>query len=594
METQEIRKGGAFLLETTPPDELFTPEDFTEEHKMIIDTTESFVKNEVEPHIEKLEHKDFDLTRELMRKAGELGLLGSDIEEAYGGSELDSISHALILEYSAGSGSLGVTMSCHTGIGSMPLVFFGNKAQKEKYLPSLASGEKIGAYALTEPSAGTDALAIQTTAVLSQDGKYYTLNGAKQFITNGNMADIIFTYAKIDGDKMTAFILERDFEGVSTGVEEKKMGIRGSSTCSIFLDNARVPAENLLYELGKGHHVAFNILNLGRFTLGPGCVGMAKLALDSSVKYAKERVQFGKPICQFGLVKQKLGEMATRTYMAESMIYRTGGLIDRILATVDKTADDAGRRNAQCIAEYAMECSIVKIYTSEMIAYVADEAVQTFGGYGFVEEYPVERIYRDCRIFRLFEGTNEINRVIIVGSLMRKALKDEIPFFAAAAEAKGALRAMEPLLPATGDGILSYEQKLLDRAKKVFLYLANLAAQKYGMALDEQQEVLGLLADTATEIYAMESGLLRALKAIESVGEHNSKTRIEMVQLYVSDATARVGSYARQALAAMETDEALQEHLSLVGKALQFTPANGMRLRRSIADRIIEVERYIC
>ncbi len=594
METKEMRQGGAFLLETIPSGEVFTPEDFTEEHKMIMDTTENFVKNEVAPHIEKLEHKDFELTRQLMLKAGELGLLAADIEEQYGGVELDSVAHALILEYSAGSGSFGVTMSCHTGIGSMPLVFFGNRAQKEKYLPGLASGEKIGAYALTEPAAGTDALAIQTTAVISPDGKYYTLNGAKQFITNGNVADIIFTYAKIDGDKMTAFLLERGFEGVSTGVEEKKMGIRGSSTCSIFLDNARVPAENLLYELGKGHHVAFNILNLGRFTLGPGCVGMAKLALDSSVKYAKERVQFGKPICEFGLIKHKLGEMATRTYVAESMVYRTGGLMDKVLATVDKAADDAARQNAKAIGEYAIECSIVKVYASEMIAYVADEAVQTFGGYGFVEEYPVERIYRDCRIFRLFEGTNEINRVIIMGFLMRKALKDEIPFFSAAAGVNEELPAMEPLQRDSDDVILGYEQKLLDRAKKVFLYLSNLAAQKYGMSLDEQQEILGLLADSAMEVYAMESALLRALKAVESAGEKESKTKIEMVQLYVSDATARLAGYARQALAAMETGEELDRQLPVIGEALQFTPCNGMQLRRSIADRIIEVERYIC
>ena len=594
METQEIRKGGAFLLEAIPPREIFTPEDFTEEHKMIIDTTERFVKNEVVPHIEKLEHKDFELTRQLMLKAGELGLLGADIEEKYGGAELNTVAHSLILEHSTGSGSFGITMSCHTGIGCMPLVFFGNKAQKEKYLPFLASGEKIGAYALTEPSAGTDALSIQTTAYLSPDGKYYTLNGAKQFITNGSFADIIFTYAKIDGDKMTAFILEKEFEGVSTGVEEKKMGIRGSSTCSIFLDNAKVPVENLLFEAGKGHLVAFNILDLGRFALGPGCVGMAKLALDSSVKYAKERVQFGKPICQFGLIKHKLAEMATRTYMAESMVYRTAGLMDEILATVDKAADDAGRQNAKCIAQYAIESSIVKVYCSEMIAYVADEAVQTYGGYGFVEDYPVERIYRDCRIFRLFEGTNEINRLIILGFLMRKALKDEIPFFSTAAKLTDELPTMEPICPGADDGALTYEQKLVERAKKVFLFLSNGAAQKYGMALDEQQEVLGLLADTASEIYAMESGLLRALKAIESFGEQESRTKTEMVRLYVSDAMARIGNYARQILAATETGDALDRQLSAVRKALQFTPANGMQLRRSIADRLIEVERYIC
>lgn len=594
METREIRRGGSFLFQDTPPGEVFTPEDFTEEHKMIIDTTERFVRNEVLPHMERLEHKDFELTRQLMKKAAELGLLGADIEERYGGSQLDSIASLLIVEHSAAAGSFGITLNDHTGIGSMPLVFFGTKAQKEKYLPSMVKGEKIGSYALTEPSAGTDALSIQTTARLSPDGKYYLLNGTKQFVTNGGFADIVFTYAKVDGDKMTAFILEKGFEGVSVGPEEKKMGLRGSSTCSIFLDNAKVPVENVLFEIGKGHQVAFNILDMGRFKLGAGSVGTAKLAMDNCVKYAKARKQFGRPICQFGLIKHKIAEMATRTYIAESMVYRTGGLIDKILATVDRSAEDVGRQSARRISEYAIECSINKVYCSEMIDYVADEAVQIYGGYGYIEDYPVERIYRDCRIFRLFEGTNEINRLIILGFLMRKALKNELPFFSTAEKLAAELPTLGPLFPSPGDKILGYEKRLLERAKKIFLYLCNMAAKKYGMALEEQQEILGALADIVIEIYSMESGLLRALKSLELYGEQQSRLKIDMVQLYVSDAMVRVGIYAQNVLAALETGESLERELSSLRKSLEFMPANTVQLRRAIAERVIEAEKYVC
>jgi alkylation response protein AidB-like acyl-CoA dehydrogenase len=594
METKEIKKGGSFLFEETLPGEIFVPEDFTEEHKMIIETTERFVKNEVIPHMEKLEHKDFELTRQLMKKAGELGLLGSDVEEKYGGTQLDSIASLLIVEHSAAAGSFGIALNDHTGIGSMPLVFFGTKSQKEKYLPRMVRGEKIGSYALTEPSAGTDALSIQTTARLSPDGRYYILNGTKQFVTNGGFADIIFTYAKVDGDKMTAFILEREFEGISTGPEERKMGIRGSSTCSIFLDNAKVPVENVLFEVGKGHVVAFNILDLGRFKLAAGSVGTAKLALENCVKYAKGRVQFGRPICQFGLIKHKIAEMATRTYIAESMVYRTGGLIDRILATVDRSAEDVGRQSAKSISQYAIECSINKVYCSEMIDYVADEAVQIYGGYGYIEDYPVERIYRDCRIFRIFEGTNEINRLIILGFLMRKALKNELPFFATAERLNEELAAIEPVPFHPGGKPLVYQKKLVDRAKKMFLYLCNAAAKKYGMGLEEQQEILGALADVAIEIYAMESGLLRALKCVETHGEQESKLKIEMVQLYVNDAILRIASYIQNALGAMESGEELEKDLSMLRKASQLTPADTVKLRRTIADRIIEAEKYIC
>jgi alkylation response protein AidB-like acyl-CoA dehydrogenase len=594
-----IRKGASFLIDEVPAGEVFTPEDFSEEHEMIVKTTERFIKNEVEPQADILEHKEenlekaFELHRQLMLKAGELGLLGVDIEEQYGGSELDSIASLLICEHSALSGSFGLTMNDHTGIGSMPLVFFGNKAQKEKYLPAMARGEKIGAYALTEPGSGTDAMSIQTTARLSPDGTHYVLDGTKQYVTNGGFADIIFTYARVD-DKMTAFIVESDFEGVSAGTEEHKMGIRGSSTCSIFLDGAKVPVENVVFELGRGHIVAFNILNLGRFKLAAGCVGVAKLAIESSVGYSKERVQFGKPICQFGMIKHKIAEMATRTYVAESMVYRSGGLIDRILATVDRTAEDVGRQSAKSIGEYAVECSINKVWASEMLAYVADEGLQIYGGYGFCEDYPAERIYRDNRIFRIFEGTNEINRVLITGMLLRNALKGEIPLFAEAEKAKAELPSLEPLAPTAGDGPLGYQRRIVERSKKIYLTLAGAAAQKYGTAIEEEEEVLGLLADIAQEIYAMESGLLRALKSIETAGEDKSKIKRDMVQLYVNNAMPKVADYAQQLVATMETGETLDSQLATLWKAAQFTPVNGVQLRREIADETIEVGHYYC
>jgi len=594
MTGKAIRKGGSFLLEDVPANEVFTPEDFGEEHKMLIETAERFVKNEIVPNMEKLEHKDWELSRKLMLQAGELGLLGCEIEEKYGGSQLDMIAPLLIIEHLSAGGSFGLTLNCHTGIGSEPLIYFGNKAQKEKYLPGIASGKTIGAYALTEPGAGSDAMSLKTTAKLTPDGKYYKLDGTKQFITNAGFADIIFTYAKVDGQKVTAFIVERGFEGVSTGAEEKKMGLRGSSTCSIFFDGVKVPVENVLFEVGRGHIVMFNVLNIGRFKLGAGSVGVAKLALEAAVKYSKERVQFNKPICQFGLIKHKIAEMATRIYVAESMIYRAGGLVEEILTAVDRSAEDAAGKIAKSIAEYVIECSINKVYASEMLSYVADEGVQIFGGYGFIEEYPAERIHRDNRVFRIFEGTNEINRLLLTGWLMRQGLKNEIPLFTAAAEAKEKLKTERPIKAHAKDGALEFQHKLIGRAKQVFLWLCGDAAQKYGMAIEEQQEVLGLLADMAQEIYAMDSGLLRARKSIKSAGEKESKTKIEMVQLYVNDAMVRIAGYARQLLAAMETGDTLDKQIGILNNALESTPLDGVQLRKAIGDRIIEAEKYTC
>jgi len=594
VEGKEIRKGGSFLWEETPLQEVFTCEDFTEEHKLIIKTVEDFIENEVLPHMEKIEHKDFELTLKLMRMAGELGLLGADIDEEYGGVPTDKIGSLLISEYMSESASFALTVGVQTGIGSLPIVFFGTKSQKKKYLPYLASGEKIGAYALTEPMAGTDAMAIATKAILSDDGKYYSLSGEKQFITNAGFADIIITYAKVDGDKITAFIVEKNFKGVSVGEEEKKMGIRGSSTANVILDEAKVPVENVLFEIGKGHTVAFNILDLGRFKLGGGATGAAKKAIEVAVKYAKERVQFGKPICQFGLIKHKLAEMAIKTYMAESMTYRTGGLINKILVTVDTSAEDAGRQSAKSISEYSVECSINKVYCSEVLDYVADEALQIHGGYGYTEEYPAERIYRDSRINRIFEGTNEINRLIIPGWLFRRALKGETPLLSVVQKLFGELPSIKSVSPSAEDGHLGYQKKLVDMAKKIALLTSGAAAQKYGKAIEEQQEILGLLSDIIMEVYAMESGLLRALKSIESSGIEASKMKINMVKVYVNDAMKRIDNYASQVFAAMEKEDALHTQLGILRKLSQSIPINTVEARRNIADRIIEVERYTC
>ncbi len=594
MERKAMRKGGSFLVEETPAQEVFTPEDFREEHKMLVVTTEDFVKNEVEPHLEELENKNFEMTRQLMRQAGSLGLLGADMPEEYGGGGLGTIASMLVGEHLAGGGALGVVVNCHTGIGSMPLVFFGNKAQKAKYLPGLASGEKIGAYALTEPGAGTDALSMQASAVLSPDGKHYRLNGTKQFITNGGFADVISTYAKVGGDKITAFVLERGFPGLSTGPEEKKMGLHGSSTVSVILEDAQVPVENVIFEIGKGHTVFLNVLNLGRFKLGAACIGVAKLAMAHSVKYSKERIQFGKPICQFGLIKHKIADMAIRAYMGESMVYRTGGLIESVLETVDRTADDVGRQSAKAIAEYAIECSINKVFCSEMLDYVADEAVQIYGGYGFIQEYPVEQIYRDNRIFRIFEGTNEINRLVIVDFLMRKALKNEIPLLAAIEKLKGELPVMKPVSAHIAGGPLAYEHALIERAKKALLLVAGAAVTKYGQAVSEEEEILGRISDIAAEAFAMESGLLRAAKAIEASGEEASSLKVDMVRVYVNEAMRRVYEHAAGALAAVYSGKELTEQLAALYNMTHVSPVNTIALRRGIADRVIAAEKYIC
>lgn len=593
MAVQEVKRGASFLVEETAPQDIFTPEDFSEEHRMIAKTTRDFVKNEVEPHIEALEHKDFELTRKLVREIGELGLLGAGIAEDYGGTGHDTISPLLITACLAGAGSLTLVLGCHLGIGMLPLVFFGTKAQKRKYLPGLVSGEKIGAYALTEPLSGSDALSMRTKAVLSEDGKYYVLNGEKQFITNGGFADVIFTYARVD-DKVTAFIVERDFEGVSTGNEERKMGIRGSSTVSVIFEDAKIPADNVLFELGRGHVVALNILNIGRLKLAGACVEGAKIAIETSVKYAKSREQFGQPIARFGLIKQKIADMATRSYVAESMFWRTGGLLDKSLAVADLSAEDAGKQTADRIAEYATECAINKVCCSELLDFVVDEAVQIHGGYGYIEDYPVERMYRDSRINRIFEGTNEINRLTTLDFILRKALKNEIPLFDAAKRLGTDVLSIEPAFPSLEDAPLEYERRLVENAKKVFVLLAGQAAQRFGLELPNEQEILGYLSDIAIETYGMESAVLRTLKAIEAEGADAAGTKIEMCRVYVNDTMKRIDDWASRILANLETGDMLHIQLGILRKLSMTVPIDSIAARRRIADRIIEAEMYVC
>lgn len=587
-----IVKGGSFLVQDIEAKEVFTPEDLNEEQKMIGKTALSFIEGEVVPNIEKLEQLDYQLTRDLLLKGGELGLLSADIPETYEGMGLDKISSIVLTENLVKGGAFSLSHGAHTGIGSLPIVFFGNKEQKEKYLPKLGSGEMIAAYALTEPGAGSDALAARSKAVLSEDGQYYILNGAKQYITNAGFADVFVTYAKVDGEKFTAFIVDRDLEGVSLGAEEKKMGIKGSSTSSVYFEDVKVPVENLLGEIGKGHVIAFNILNIGRFKLAAGCMGSAKYAIEEAIKYGIERKQFDVPITSFGLIKEKIAKMAAKTYVAESMVYRTAGLIDSRLEQVDMEQEDSGKQIAAGIEEYALECSLNKIFVSEVLDFVADEAVQIHGGYGFTQEYPVERIYRDSRINRIFEGTNEINRLLIPATIMRKAMKGELPLLAEAQKLAGELMSMFPSMEE--ETLLSQEQKMVENTRKIFLMCAGTAVQKFGNGLKDQQVILGKLADIVIELFAMEGCLLRTYKAIDTYGEDKSQLKIAMTKYYFNTTFPQIDLIAKEILANVETGDILRTQLSALKKLTRTSPINTVELVEKIADSLISVKKYSC
>jgi butyryl-CoA dehydrogenase len=583
--------GGSFLLETRRPDEVFTPEDFTEQHHLIGQTAEEFTVNEILPNVEKMEHKDFSISRDLLKKAGELGLTGVEVPEAYGGLEMDKVTAAVIADHIAQYAGFATTWGAHSGIGLLPIVYFGTEEQKKKYLPRLAAGEIVGAYALSEASSGSDAMNCRARAQLSSDGKHYLLNGEKMWITNAGFADLFTVFAKVDGEKFTAFLVERDFPGFSVGAEEHKLGIRGSSTCPVILNDCKVPVENLLGEIGKGHVIAFNILNVGRFKLGAMCVGGGRVSLESAISYAKQRKAFNKVIADFGLVREKIANMATLLYVGESLVYRTVGMMDGALQEVDKSGADAMRETRKAIEEYAVECSIIKVWASEMVGYVVDETLQIYGGYGFVEEYPAERAYRDSRINRIFEGTNEINRLIITGFLLKRAMTGQLPLMPAIK------KLMDEVLsgPSAGEdleGPLAEERKLVGQAKKLSLFAAGSATQKYMQAIQDQQEIMGAIADMTIETYAMESAVLRAQKIAETKGEAAAALPIAMTRVYLTQAMEKVESAAKKVIAAVAEGDMLRTQLAILRRLAKYEPFNTIELRQQIAQRVIERGKY--
>ncbi len=581
-------KGGGFLVEEVSPSDVFTPEDFSEEQKMIAKTVEEFMINDVLPQKERMEKKDLSVTVELLKKAADLGLCGVEVPEKYSGLGLDKVSAMLVAEKMTKYGSFAVSYGGHTGIGSLPIVYFGTEEQKKKYLPKFVSAELLSSYALTEAQSGSDALAARTTAVLSPDGKEYILNGTKMWITNAGFADIFITFAKIDGDKFSCFIVEKGFPGVSTGAEEKKMGINGSSTRAVILEDVHVPAENLLGEIGKGHKIAFNILNIGRFKLGAACLGGAKNCIDAAVKYANERHQFGKSIGSFGAIKHKLGEMATLAFVGDSMVYRTAGLLDGALARVDL---ENPQQALKAMEEYAVECAAIKVMGSEFLDYIVDEAVQIFGGYGYSQEYPVEMAYRDARINRIFEGTNEINRLLVLGMLLKRTMKGELPLMAAAQKLQDEVLAFASPED-DGGGLLDRERKAVRNIKKIGLLTAGLALQKYMAAIEEEQEIMGMLSDIVMEAWAAESALLRTLKMANSGGEEKARFYVLMTQLYINDAIGRVEDRAKNVMAAISEGDMLRTNLAALKRFLKFPPLNTIEIRRKLSDKMLEANTY--
>ncbi|WP_136605770.1 acyl-CoA dehydrogenase family protein [Paenibacillus dokdonensis] len=583
--------GGSYIIEDTDFSQIVTPEDFTEEHRMIAETTADFVAGEIVPHDEEIEKLNYELTVEKMRKAGELGLLGADVPEAYGGLGLDKVSSTLINENLTKASAFALSIGAHVGIGTLPIVYFGTEEQKQKYLPLLATGEKIAAYCLTEPSSGSDALGAKTTATLSDDGEYYLLNGTKQFITNAAFADLFIVYAKVNGKDFSTFIVERTMEGVSIGPEEKKMGIKGSSTCQLILEDVKVPVENLLWEVGKGHLIAFNILNIGRFKLAAGCVGASKDTIELAAEYANERTQFGRKISSFPLLGKKLADMNTKAFVLESMVYRTAGLFDVGLADVDHSSPEVGYQSAKAIAEYQLECSINKVFGSEVLDFIVDEGVQIHGGYGFTQEYRVERNYRDSRINRIFEGTNEINRLLIPGALIKKAMKGGLPLMQKAMALQSEL--MEPIPNQLFDGVLDQEAHLLKMSKKIFLMCGAGAVQKYQLKLEDEQEILSDLADMMISVFAMESALLRTQKMIDRSGEDKSKLAIQMTTVFIHEEFAKIENWAKEVLAAMESGDTLRTQLSVLKKLVRKSPIDALGIKREIAAKVIDAEAYV-
>src|SRR6202166_1684665 len=588
--TPQGTKGGSFLLESLRPEDVFTPADLNDDQRLIGQSAEEFVIKEVMPHVKNLEAKKPGLLPELVKKAGELGLLSAGIPEQYGGGGLDKVATTVLTEKLSIYGGFAVTHGAHAGIGTLPIVYFGTEEQKKKYLPKLASGEMIGAYCLSEPQAGSDAQNSLTRAELNKEGTHYILNGQKMWITNGGFAGGYVVFAKINGEKFTAFIVERTSPGFKPGNEEHKMGIHGSSTTPIFLENCKVPKENVLHEIGRGHIVAFNILNAGRFTLGASCVGGAKNVLQTSSKYAKERKAFGKQIGDFGLIREKLAEMAIQIFAVESMVYRSAGNIEAAMAAASGSGDKV-QNSMKVLEEYAIESSVAKVYGSEMLDYVVDEAVQIFGGYGFHEDYPVCRAYRDSRVNRIFEGTNEINRMLIIQMLMKRAMAGQLALIPAAMKLADEILA-GPSFEETDDGVLAAETTVVANCKKIFLQSSGGAVQKYREKLADEQELVAALSNIVMEIYAMESSLLRAQKAAATKGEAAAQPIIDAARVFISDAAERVEHEAKRAIAALHEGDMLTTQMSVLKRFAKRAPVDTIALRRNVAKAVQSQDRY--
>jgi len=583
--------GGNFLIEETQLQDVFTPEDFNEQHKLIEQTAEDFANQEILPNADRIEHKDFAFSRELLKKAADLGLTSVDIPEEYGGAEMDKVSSAIIADRIAKQGSFAVTFSAHVGIGTLPIIWFGTAEQKAKYLPKLASGEWVGAYALSESSSGSDAMNARTKAVLSADGKHYVLNGEKMWITNASFADLFVIFAKVDGEKFSAFLVEKTFTGFSVGNEEHKLGIRGSSTCPLILNDCQVPVENLLGEIGKGATIAFNILNVGRFKLGAAAVGGARTCLTSSIKWAQERKAFGKPIADFGMVRAMLADIAIGIYAGEALVYRTVGMMDAATADIAKGSPDESKLIRKAIEEYAVECSIIKVWASEMFDQVVDHQVQIYGGYGFVEEYPAERAYRDSRVNRIFEGTNEINRLIITGWLLKRALSGQLPLLPAIKKLMDEVMA-GPSFAEEDTRELAAQRKLIENAKKIGLMVSGAASQKYMQQIADHQEVMGAIADIVIEVYAMDSVLARTLKLIAAQGAAASATAVAITDVYLTEAFARVEQAAKKVLADVADGDMLRTQVTILRRLVKSEPVNTIAAREKIAARVLEAGKY--
>jgi alkylation response protein AidB-like acyl-CoA dehydrogenase len=576
--------GGSFLIQPTKPSAVFTPEDFSEEHRQTKSTADRFMVEEVLPVVDRYEQKEDGLARKLIRQAGDLGLLSILVPEQYDGLEMDLTSQLLVAESVGGYSSFSVTYGAHSGIGTLPLLYFGTEDQKQRYLARISSGELLAAYCLSEPQAGSDALASLTRATLSEDGSHYVLNGQKMWVSNGGWADFFTVFAKVDGEKFTAFLVERGFDGVKPGAEEHKMGICGSSTTALFLDDVKVPVGNVFGEIGRGHIIAFNILNIGRLKLGASCVGGCKGVIGESVRYAKQRKAFGQAIAEFGAIRQKLAESAIRTFVAESVVYRTGGLIDSKLGDVSWEDENAAQSMLGGIEEYAIECAIAKVVASEALQYVADEGVQIHGGYGFHQDYVVERCYRDERINRIFEGTNEINRLLTVGMLLKRAAQDRLPLMAEVMQLVAELAA--PVADVTADDVgLAVESELVTRAKKIALVSTGVAYQKYGAKLEAEQEVVYAIAEIVIAAYSMESALLRAEKSGSGI------TR-DISQVATRELMLEIVRNAEVVIANCLEGAKQQQYHGILRRLTRYPLVDTVSARRRIADRLIETERY--